>query len=264
MDHFDCSGWHEDAEFANCQSQISPGYSSSIPLQVTDENMNILSSSKQQLRGFPSGWSSFEEGLGVGDGTAAASSFKSHSEAEKRRRDRINGQLHTLRKLVPKSEKMDKAALLASVIDNVKDLKSKATEVSKGFTVPSDVDEVSISTYVPQEDTSASCQADIFIEATMCCEDRPELLAELGKALQSQKLLIIRAKMACLDCRVQIELLLSSNGSSDNDYSSNNQTGEGMISLKRALNRVANSTQSVTSYRVASKRQRFFLPKPDD
>ncbi|RYR46431.1 hypothetical protein Ahy_A07g032169 [Arachis hypogaea] len=52
-----------------------------------------------------------------------ASASKSHSQAEKRRRDRINAQLATLRKLIPKSDKMDKAALLGSVVDHVKDLK---------------------------------------------------------------------------------------------------------------------------------------------
>ncbi|XP_017423419.2 transcription factor bHLH30-like, partial [Vigna angularis] len=36
----------------------------------------------------------------------AASASKSHSQAEKRRRDRINAQLATLRKLIPKSDKI--------------------------------------------------------------------------------------------------------------------------------------------------------------
>ena len=36
----------------------------------------------------------------------AASASKSHSQAEKRRRDRINAQLATLRKLIPKSDKV--------------------------------------------------------------------------------------------------------------------------------------------------------------
>lgn len=36
------------------------------------------------------------------------SASKSHSQAEKRRRDRINAQLATLRKLIPKSDKVNK------------------------------------------------------------------------------------------------------------------------------------------------------------
>ncbi|XP_015961678.1 transcription factor bHLH51-like, partial [Arachis duranensis] len=73
-----------------------------------------------------------------------ASASKSHSQAEKRRRDRINAQLATLRKLIPKSDKMDKAALLGSVVDHVKDLKRKAMDVSKSITIPSETDEVTI------------------------------------------------------------------------------------------------------------------------
>ncbi|XLR47979.1 hypothetical protein HN51_032207 [Arachis hypogaea] len=38
-------------------------------------------------------------------GDRAASASKSHSQAEKRRRDRINAQLTSLRKLIPKSDK---------------------------------------------------------------------------------------------------------------------------------------------------------------
>ena len=39
----------------------------------------------------------------------AASSSRSHSQAEKRRRDRISAQLGILRKLIPKSEKVHKS-----------------------------------------------------------------------------------------------------------------------------------------------------------
>lgn len=45
----------------------------------------------------------------------AATASRSHSEAEKRRRDRINAQLATLRKLIPKSEKVLSLSLLLFV-----------------------------------------------------------------------------------------------------------------------------------------------------
>ncbi|KAL4374559.1 hypothetical protein AHAS_Ahas05G0193900 [Arachis hypogaea] len=84
----------------------------------------------------------------------AASASKSHSQAEKRRREKINAQLATLRKLIPKSDKMDKAALLGSVVDHVKDLKRKAMDVSKSITVPSKTDEVTIIECDPDQDES--------------------------------------------------------------------------------------------------------------
>lgn len=54
--------------------------------------------------GFPS-WSTLPVQESAED--KAASVSKSHSQAEKRRRDRINAQLGILRKLIPKSDKVD-------------------------------------------------------------------------------------------------------------------------------------------------------------
>ena len=61
-----------------------------------------------QFHGFPS-WSVPVERISGEDDRSeerTATASKSHSQAEKRRRDRINAQLATLRKLIPKSEKV--------------------------------------------------------------------------------------------------------------------------------------------------------------
>uniref|UniRef100_A0A7N0UH60 BHLH domain-containing protein n=1 Tax=Kalanchoe fedtschenkoi TaxID=63787 RepID=A0A7N0UH60_KALFE len=195
-----------------------------------------------------------------GRAAAAASSSRSHTEAEKRRRDRINGHLLTLRKLVPKSDKMDKAALLARVIQHVKGLQGEAAEVGKALTVPTDVDEVRISTYAAAAESTSGSQTDIFMEASLCCEDRPELFAEIDQALQSLNLSTARVEMGSLGGRVRIILLLSGNGIRNDSCSSQNRMINLKGSLNVALNRIVNSTPSVSSYRVTSKRQRFFLP----
>ncbi|CAN4103252.1 unnamed protein product [Withania somnifera] len=70
--------------------------------------------------------------------------LKNHSEAERRRRERINGHLGTLRNLIPGTNKMDKAALLAKVIGRIKELRVNAAEATKGVLVPTDIDEVKI------------------------------------------------------------------------------------------------------------------------
>ncbi|MBA0697666.1 hypothetical protein Goari_021196 [Gossypium aridum] len=72
----------------------------------------------------------------------ATTVYTNHSQAEKRRRDRINTQLSALRELIPMSHKMDKAALLTSAVEQVKDLKRKAAEISKAFNIPTEMDEV--------------------------------------------------------------------------------------------------------------------------
>ncbi|XLU58084.1 hypothetical protein S245_052732, partial [Arachis hypogaea] len=49
---------------------------------------------------------------------------------------------------------MDKAALLGSVVDHVKDLKLKAMDVSKNITIPSETHEVTIECDPDHQDES--------------------------------------------------------------------------------------------------------------
>ncbi|KAB2064060.1 hypothetical protein ERO13_A10G239700v2 [Gossypium hirsutum] len=173
---------------------------------------------------------------------------KSHSEAEKRRRDRINSQLTALRKLIPKSNKMDKAALLGSAIEQVKDLKRKATEIGKAFAIPSETDEVSVDYNVPEDKT--------FIRVSICCDDRPEVFSELIRVLKGLRLSIVEAEISSVGGRTKSNLILCNE--SDNR--------EGVSStLKQSLNIVVNkinalsSDESKSSCRIRSKRQRLFL-----
>ncbi|KAL7212884.1 hypothetical protein ACSBR2_015557 [Camellia fascicularis] len=102
--------------------------------------------------------------------------LKNHSEAERRRRERINAHLSTLRGLVPCTEKMDKATLLAEVISQVKQLKKTATESSKGLIIPMDTDEVRVE---PEPNTEGV--KNISLRVSLCCDFRPELLSELSR-----------------------------------------------------------------------------------
>ncbi|KAB2034325.1 hypothetical protein ERO13_D04G069500v2 [Gossypium hirsutum] len=121
----------------------------------------------------------------------ATTVYTSHSQAEKRRRDRINAQISALRELIPMSHKMDKAALLKSAVEQVKDLKRKAAEISKAFNIPTEMDEVDWDR--PQDiNPNGSRQGNdskgkIFISASVCCDDRPEVFTELIKILKGLK-----------------------------------------------------------------------------
>ncbi|XP_043701405.1 transcription factor bHLH30-like [Telopea speciosissima] len=136
----------------------------------------------------------------------ALAALKSHSEAERRRRERINSHLATLRKLVPCTEKTDKATLLAEVISNVKELKRNAIEASKGFVIPMDVDEVRVETH---EDGSSSGHP-FCIQATLCCDYRPELLSDLRQALEALHLKTMSAEISTLGGRVKNVLVMTS------------------------------------------------------
>ncbi|XP_042056493.1 transcription factor bHLH51-like [Salvia splendens] len=114
----------------------------------------------------------------------------------KRCRDRINAQLSansslnrsTLRKLIPKSEKMDKAAPLGHVVDHVKEQRQRAKEASKiSSGVPSEIDEVIVDQI---EDGSEQ------IKSSIRCDDRPELFAEIGSALKALEATIVEANIS--------------------------------------------------------------------
>ncbi|KAK4778371.1 hypothetical protein SAY87_018558 [Trapa incisa] len=191
----------------------------------------------------------------------ANSASKSHSLAEKRRRDRINGQLASLRKLIPKSDKMDKAALLGCVIDEVKGLKRKASEISKCSLVPTEIDEVNIDLEVPESlgldmaDRGSSCGS-VFIRASVCCDDRPELFGELVKVLRSMRLTTVRADMASVGGRIISILVLCSEEGKEGFC-----VGTLKQSLRVVLSRIAASASVAISCRsIRSRRQRFFLP----
>ncbi|KAE9614987.1 hypothetical protein Lal_00048440 [Lupinus albus] len=189
----------------------------------------------------------------------AASASNNHSQAEKRRRDRINAQLATLRKLIPKSDKMDKAALLGSVVEHVKDLKRKAMDMSKAITVPTEIDEVTIDYYPDAQDESYT-KVNIFkdnvtIKASVCCDDRPELFSELIQVLKGLRLTTVKADIASSGGRIKSILVLCLRDSEEGSVCLTTLKQ----SLKSAVNKIA-SLSTASNYPTRSKRQRFFLP----
>ncbi|GAV57385.1 HLH domain-containing protein [Cephalotus follicularis] len=142
---------------------------------------------------------------GVSESKAMAA-LKSHSEAERRRRERINSHLDTLRGLVPCTEKMDKAALLAEVISEVKELKKTAIEASKGFLIPMDADEVTVEAY---DDRSGN--GTLFLKASLCCDYGPELLTDLRQSLDALELKMVTAEISTLGGRVKSTFIVTSN-----------------------------------------------------
>lgn len=216
---------------------------------------HISESCSVQFCEFPHSWPAEDK---------AATASKSHSQAEKRRRDRINAQLATLRKLIPKSDKMDKAALLGSVIEHVKDLKRKAMDIGTSFTVPTEIDEVSID----QDESPSSINNkanykvkgnnNIVIKASVCCEDRPELFSELIKVLKGLRLTAVKADIASVGGRIKSILVLCSKDSDESVCVATLKQ-----SLKSAVTKIAASSSSMSAACPArSKRQRFFLPPP--
>ncbi|KAL5721779.1 hypothetical protein ACHQM5_005380 [Ranunculus cassubicifolius] len=127
----------------------------------------------------------------------AIAALKNHSEAERRRRERINSHLNMLRSLVPSTDKMDKASLLAEVIKHVKELKRSTTDACEGYIIPMDIDEVTVEPH-EEEEKRLFC-----IKASLCCEDRPEIFTDLRQALDTFNLKTVKAEMSTLGGRMK-------------------------------------------------------------
>ncbi|XP_062104634.1 transcription factor bHLH30-like [Humulus lupulus] len=123
--------------------------------------------------------------------------LKNHSEAEKRRRARINSHFDTLRSLLPGAMKMDKASLLAEVISHLKDLKRKTAEMSEDCAIPKDFDEVKVE---PEDELEGRPYS---IRVSLSCDYKPGLLSDLRQALDALQVIVMSAEIATLGCRMK-------------------------------------------------------------
>jgi hypothetical protein len=97
---------------------------------------------------------------------------------------------------------IDKASLLAKAVERVRDLKQRAAgvgEAAPAHLFPTEHDEIVV---------LASGSGAVF-EASVCCEDRSDLLPDLIETLRALRLRTLRAEMATLGGRVRNVLVLA-------------------------------------------------------
>ncbi|PON87040.1 Basic helix-loop-helix transcription factor [Trema orientale] len=195
------------------------------------------------------------------DAKALAAS-KSHSEAERRRRERINNHLAKLRSLLPSTTKTDKASLLAEVIQHVKELKRQTSLIAETSPVPTETDELTV------DDASSDEDGRFVIKASLCCEDRSDLLPDLIKTLKALRLRTLKAEITTLGGRVKNVLFItgdedSGGGADDDDEDDDNQDQQShhhhqfcISSIQEALKAVIEKKGSEDSSSGSVKRQR--------
>lgn len=145
----------------------------------------------------------------------AAMALKSHSEAERRRRERINAHLATLRTMVPCSDKMDKAAVLAEVITHVKKLKSTAAHIrDRCAAVPADADDVVVE-LVQGAPAPPAAAGGVLVRATLSCDDGAEVFADVRHALRPLRLSVVGSEVTTLGGRVRFTFLITSSTCGD-------------------------------------------------
>lgn len=181
----------------------------------------------------------------------ALAASKNHSEAERRRRQRINSHLATLRNLLPSGTKTDKASLLAEVIDHVKDLKRRASEIAQVGPIPTDVDELKV------EADGAIEEGKIFIKASLCCDDRPDLMSDLIQTFQTLGLRTVKAEMSTLAGRVKNVFLVTDNEKVFEEIQTKPSINSIEEALKAVMERTAASGELSAGSSISNKRQRI-------
>ncbi|XP_010502451.1 PREDICTED: transcription factor AIG1-like [Camelina sativa] len=158
----------------------------------------------------------------VMDAKALAAS-KSHSEAERRRRERINTHLAKLRSILPNTTKTDKASLLAEVIQHMKELKRQTSLITDTCQVPTESDDLTVDSAYNDED------GNLVIRASFCCQDRTDLMHDVINALKSLRLRTLKAEIATVGGRVKNVLFLSrEDDEEDHDSYRRNFDGDDM------------------------------------
>ncbi|KAJ8448218.1 hypothetical protein Cgig2_025142 [Carnegiea gigantea] len=158
------------------------------------------------------------------DAKALAAS-KSHSEAERRRRERINNHFAKLRSLLPSTTKTDKASLLAEVIQHVKELRRQTSAIAETTIVPTEADELTV------DPASDGQDGKFIIKTSICCDDRSDLLPDLIKALKSLRLKTLKAEITTLGGRVKNVLFVTHEPTNDSQDDGDNQQQQPICSI---------------------------------
>ena len=106
---------------------------------------------------------------------------------------------------------MDKAALLTKVISKLKELRNSTMEISQGVNVPQDADEIKV-------EVNGEMGSAFSIKASLCCVDRPDLLAGLKQTLLNLWMKMIKAEISAVGGIVKNEIVFPSSFSVDRDY----------------------------------------------
>ncbi|KAI3667187.1 hypothetical protein L6452_42236 [Arctium lappa] len=176
---------------------------------------------------------------------SSSSASINHKESEKRRRERINSHLNRLRTLLPCNSKTDKASLLAKVIQRLKELKQTTSEIQQLESFPSETDEITVISLNNNEGGDGR----IVIKASMCCEDRSDLLTDMIQTLKSLQLSTLRMEMVAVGGRIRNIILVECDCERDD-------SGELVYCLKEALSCLVKSNLDSNQ---SSKRRRMIV-----
>ncbi|XP_010556387.1 PREDICTED: transcription factor AIG1-like [Tarenaya hassleriana] len=182
----------------------------------------------------------------------ALAASKSHSEAERRRRERINNHLSKLRSILPNTTKTDKASLLAEVIQHTKELKQQTSLIADTCPIPTETDELTVDFSYDDGD------GNFVIKASFCCQDRADLMNDVIKALKELRLQTRKAEITTVGSRVKNVLFISGEETrADDEQKIYNRVSLIQAALKAVIEKcVPGDSNSDQSSLGGAKRQR--------
>ncbi|ESQ53272.1 hypothetical protein EUTSA_v10027500mg [Eutrema salsugineum] len=146
---------------------------------------------------------------------------KKHSDAERRRRLRINSQFAALRTILPNLTKQDKASVLGETVRYFNELKKMIKEVP---TTPALEDNLRLGHCNNNRDIA---------RVVFSCSDREGLMSEVAASMKAANAKAVRAEIMTVGGRTKCALFLQGvNGN------------EGLIRLKKSLKPVVNRKSS--------------------
>lgn len=137
------------------------------------------------------------------------------------------------------------------MIQHVKELKRQTSLIAESSPVPTEMDELTV-------DTSDE-EGKFVIKASLCCEDRTDLLPDLIKTLKALRLRTLKAEITTLGGRVKNVLFIT--GEEESSSSGENQDQQqqqqySISSIQEALKAVMEKTGGDESSTGSVKRQR--------
>lgn len=140
--------------------------------------------------------------------------------------------------------------MLAEVIQHVKELKRQTSLIAETSPVPTEVDELTVD--------AADEDGRFVIKASLCCEDRSDLLPDLIKTLKALRLRTLKAEITTLGGRVKNVLFITGEEDSSSSGEQNQQQQQQycISSIQEALKAVMEKTAGDESSSGTVKRQR--------
>jgi UTP:GlnB (protein PII) uridylyltransferase len=125
------------------------------------------------------------------------------------------------------STQTDKASLLAEVLDHVKELKRQTSAMMVAAAAVTGMDDEAAGTaqMLPTEadelvvDAAVGRDGRLLVRASLCCEDRPDIIPDIVRALAALRMRARRAEITTLGGRVRSVLLITADdeGARDDD-----------------------------------------------